>query len=270
MTSYTSQGPALQWLHARLLGGKTLHYSNEITAMPCHHQLLRFLLRSPLKQAIFFTLLLQRSEFWVPHLIHSLAPFRKADEFRKWLKSQKCGGRGIIRMKDLNNFVSRFSFELLGEVCRVGLFWRGVLSAHSVSSWYFTKSGMCPASITSEDLREKMLTWQVVCLDGCRGLKKGNFKKVCNNLHFFKFLFYCYHVLKGCWFFHQMSHQWREWDNSETEYKGSKYLMEVHDLMQKAPIKWNQENAYVREGNTHVLWGRELSQSKSGPSAFKS
>lgn len=88
-------------------------------------------------------------------------------------------------MKDLNNFVSRFSFELLGEVCRVGLFWRGVLSAHSVSSWYFTKSGMCPASITSEDLREKMLTWQVVCLDGCRGLKKGNFKKVCNNLHFF-------------------------------------------------------------------------------------
>lgn len=58
-------------------------------------------------------------------------------------------------MKDLNNFVSRFSFELLGEVCRVGLFWRGVLSAHSVSSWYFTKLGMCPASITSEDLREK-------------------------------------------------------------------------------------------------------------------
>lgn len=120
MTSYTSQGPALQWLHARLLGGKTLHYSNEITAMPCHHQLLRFLLRSPLKQAIFFTLLLQRSEFWVPHLIHSLAPFRKADEFRKWLKSQKCGGRGIIRMKDLNNFVSRFFFWAPGGSLQSG------------------------------------------------------------------------------------------------------------------------------------------------------
>lgn len=87
-------------------------------------------------------------------------------------------------MKDFNNFVSRFSFELLGEVCRVGLFWRGVLSAHSVSSWYFTKLGMHLASITSKDLR-----WKMVCLDGCRGLKKGGFKKVCKNLHFFSFFF---------------------------------------------------------------------------------
>lgn len=68
-------------------------------------------------------------------------------------------------------------------------------------------------------------------------IKEGRFlKAICKNLHFFT-SFYYYSVVKGSWFFHQMSHQWKEWDNSETEYKGSKYLMEVQDLMQKAPVK---------------------------------
>lgn len=82
--------------------------------------------------------------------------------------------------------------------------------------------------------------------------------------------FYCYCVVKGSWFFHQMSHPWKEWDNSETEYKGSKYLMKVHDLMKKSPREIKPRKCLCWERNTHVLWGRELSQSKSDPFAFKS